>query len=76
MAKMRGAIVVNVERCKGCNLCVVACPFGVLALSKKHVNLKGYNYAEMVQDDKCTGCASCATVCPDGCISVYRKREE
>ena len=26
MAKIKGAIVVDTERCKGCNLCVVACP--------------------------------------------------
>ena len=26
MAKIKGAVVVNTERCKGCNLCVVACP--------------------------------------------------
>ena len=28
MAKIKGAVVVNTERCKGCNLCVVACPSG------------------------------------------------
>ncbi|MBR4805207.1 MAG: 4Fe-4S binding protein, partial [Bacteroidales bacterium] len=38
MAKMRGATVINTERCKGCGLCVVACPFQVLALSDKSVN--------------------------------------
>ena len=26
MAKFRGAIVVDNEKCKGCGLCVVACP--------------------------------------------------
>ncbi|MBR3399998.1 MAG: 4Fe-4S binding protein, partial [Prevotella sp.] len=28
MAKFRGAIVVNTDRCKGCALCAVACPKG------------------------------------------------
>ena len=32
MAKIKGAVVVNTERCKGCNLCVVACPSDVLEL--------------------------------------------
>ena len=32
MAKIKGAIVVDTERCKGCNLCVVACPLDVIAL--------------------------------------------
>lgn len=26
MANIKGAVVVNKERCKGCELCVVACP--------------------------------------------------
>jgi 2-oxoglutarate ferredoxin oxidoreductase subunit delta len=71
MAKIKGAIVVDTERCKGCNLCAVACPLDILALAKE-VNIKGYNYAKQVVDDKCTGCGSCAIVCPDGCISVYK----
>ena len=39
MAKIKGAIVVDTERCKGCNLCVVACPLDVIALNKE-VNMK------------------------------------
>ena len=41
MAKIKGAVVVNTERCKGCELCVVACPLKVLTMSKQ-VNSKGY----------------------------------
>ena len=66
MAKIKGAIVVDTERCKGCNLCVVACP----------LNVKGYNYAHQILEDTCNGCSSCATVCPDGCISVYKVKVE
>lgn len=75
MAKMKGAIVVNTDRCKGCSLCEKACPQGVIALANR-VNMHGYHYVEPVQADKCTGCTSCAVVCPDGCITVYRKRVE
>lgn len=71
MAKVRGAVVVNTERCKGCNLCVVACPTNVLALGKE-VNNKGYHYSYMKNADDCIGCASCGYVCPDGCITVYK----
>ena len=44
MAKIKGTVVVNVERCKGCELCVVACPTKALAMTKE-VNKKGYHYA-------------------------------
>lgn len=71
---MRGAIVVDKERCKGCNLCAVACPLKIIRLSKNAVNHKGYPYAEQVVEGMCTGCTCCAIVCPDGCISVYRVR--
>lgn len=71
---MRGAIVVDTERCKGCNLCVIACPLKIIRLSQKTVNRKGYPFAEQVVQGMCTGCTSCAIVCPDGCISVYRIR--
>lgn len=72
MAKIYGAVTVNTDRCKGCNLCVVACPLGVLALQAKEVNDRGYHFAYMAQTDKCIGCQSCALVCPDACIEVYR----
>lgn len=72
MGKIKGAIIVDRERCKGCNLCVVACPLQVLSLTTKEVNKKGYTFAQEVLEDTCIGCASCATVCPDGCISVYK----
>ena len=75
MAKMRGAIVVDIERCKGCNLCAIACPLKLVELSAT-VNHKGYNYAEHKDWEACNGCTSCAIVCPDGCITVYRKKEE
>ena len=68
----QGAIVIDTCRCKGCSLCVEACPLHILRLAPKRVNIKGYPYAEQVKVEQCTGCASCAIVCPDACISVYR----
>ena len=73
MAKVKGSIIVNTERCKGCDLCVVACPSDVLELSQE-VNSKGYNFALIINPDECTGCANCGYVCPDGCITVYRTK--
>ena len=76
MAKIHGAVDVNTERCKGCNLCVVACNFGVLDLQNKEVNNRGYHFAYMSAPEKCVGCQSCALVCPDACIEVYRVVEK
>jgi 2-oxoglutarate ferredoxin oxidoreductase subunit delta len=67
---IKGAIVFDVERCKGCGVCMPTCPNQVIAFSK-NVNSKGYNYAEAINDN-CIGCTSCAMVCPDGVITVYK----
>ena len=71
MAKIRGAVVVEKELCKGCSLCVVACPTKTLALARE-VNGKGYNFAYMENPDACIGCANCGMVCPDSVITVYK----
>ena len=73
MARAKGAIVVDIEKCKGCNLCVVNCPTNVIELTKE-VNGKGYHYAYMEHPDNCTGCQNCGIVCPDGVIEVYQVR--
>lgn len=72
MAKARGVVDIDSGRCKGCNLCVAACPTSVLALMQKDVNDRGYHYAYMADEASCIGCGSCALVCPDACIEVYR----
>lgn len=73
MGKIKGKIVVDIERCKGCSVCVVNCPLDVLALSDE-VNGKGYHFSVMKNPEECTGCASCAMVCPDSVITVYRQK--
>ncbi|HEY4799716.1 MAG TPA: ferredoxin family protein [Bacteroidia bacterium] len=70
MAKVQGAIVVNTERCKGCQVCIPACPQDVIGMSE-NVNGKGYHFAQS-KNDNCTGCINCGLVCPDGVITVYR----
>jgi 2-oxoglutarate ferredoxin oxidoreductase subunit delta len=75
MAKIKGAIVIDIERCKGCEICIGSCPTDVIRMEIR-VNGKGYHFAYMENPDSCTGCANCAVVCPDGVITVYRKKTE
>ena len=76
MAKIKGAVIIDTGRCKGCELCVIACPFDALALHPREVNDKGYHYVYMNNPDACTGCASCGWVCPDACLTIYKKKME
>ncbi len=73
MAKFKGVIVVDKERCKGCGICVESCPLKVISLARE-VNSKGYYFAELNSEDGCIGCASCAIICPDSCIVVYKQK--
>jgi 2-oxoglutarate ferredoxin oxidoreductase subunit delta len=68
----KGYIKVNDFYCKGCELCVAACPQQVLQLSPGRINSKGYHPAEM-SNSSCTGCGICATLCPEAAITVYRR---
>jgi 2-oxoglutarate ferredoxin oxidoreductase subunit delta len=69
---LKGRIVVNELFCKGCGLCVEACPKKVIQLTPERLNLKGYHPAEMISEG-CNGCGICAIVCPDAAITVYRE---
>lgn len=70
--KHLGAITIDTDRCKGCALCIEACPKHVIGFAERKVNAAGYPFATIIGED-CIGCASCGIVCPDGCITVYKK---
>ena len=72
----KGFIRINRTFCKGCGLCIAACPKGSIKISKG-LSMRGYHPAEYVesekgQDRRCTGCALCAIICPDVAIEVFR----
>ena len=70
---IRGTITVETEICKGCELCIGACPQESIQLSDR-INTIGYRYALLAKDN-CTGCVNCALVCPEGAITVYRQKK-
>lgn len=68
-AVTRGTVVINTEQCKGCELCIVACRPGVLAMSDE-VNEMGYRFPLL--SEGCTACRACRDVCPDFCFEVFK----
>ncbi len=72
MAK-KGRVVFNEERCKGCELCVEACPKKIVKISDK-INSQGYQPATVEEMEKCIACAMCARICPDLVIEVFEEK--
>ena len=66
----RGRIDISEDECKGCGLCVLACPPEVITLSDR-LNRRGYHAARYLGAG-CTGCGVCFYACPEpGAITVY-----
>ena len=60
----------NFERCKGCSLCIDACPKGILKMQSEKLNKSGYYTIECTDQDACTSCTLCAVMCPDCAIEI------
>ncbi len=65
-------LTINQERCKGCGLCVRACPKKLLVLSETTINRQGYHPVEITDMEACVACTSCALTCPDICIEIEK----
>ena len=66
-------LTIDENRCKGCGLCVRACPKKLLELAKHKLNEKGYHPAMMTDPEACVACASCARTCPDAVITIEKE---
>ncbi|MCL6614151.1 MAG: ferredoxin family protein [Firmicutes bacterium] len=67
-------LVIDEERCKGCELCLNFCPRGLLRLADR-LNGQGFKPAEISDQARCTSCALCARMCPETAIAVYREEK-
>jgi 2-oxoglutarate ferredoxin oxidoreductase subunit beta len=67
------SVLVAKDRCKGCGLCIHACPSHVLAMSHE-INARGYFFPLVEHPDDCNGCRHCVLVCPD--IAVQQVEAE
>jgi len=69
MAK-RGKVEIDRELCKGCFLCIRACPLKLLEADTT-LNASGSYPSKVVNPEKCIACGNCYEVCPDVCIRVF-----
>lgn len=67
MAKIK----IDKNKCKGCYLCILNCPKGLIEISGD-INIKGVKPVSF-KDGGCTGCGMCAMICPDCAIVVIKQ---
>ena len=65
----KGKPLINVERCKGCGLCIRVCPKKILEMSTE-ANGQGVSYPVCNDEASCIACTFCATMCPDCVIEI------
>jgi 2-oxoglutarate ferredoxin oxidoreductase subunit delta len=66
----RGKVLIDRELCKGCYLCIRACPAKVLE-EDTQPNTTGSYPSKAAHTETCIACGNCFEVCPDVCIEVY-----
>ena len=64
-------VTIDPNYCKGCGLCIEACPRKILKFSDQ-INAKGYHYSVCIDQDKCIACRFCYTTCPDVAITIEK----
>ena len=65
-------VTIRTDRCKGCLLCVDACPKKILEADKQKLNAQGYYSVHCTDEEKCIACAMCAVMCPDSAIKIEK----
>ncbi len=58
---------VNIQRCRGCGLCLDYCPANAISLNEKKAAIDGH---------RCIGCGECTVICPQGAIEIQWNEEQ
>ena len=65
---------VNRDNCKACDICVSACPSGVLGMKYDSTSTLGAMIS-IDHPEACIGCSECELSCPDFAIYVADKKQ-
>lgn len=71
-ATRKNRVIIDDEYCKGCGICVQACPQQILFQSNR-LNSYGYRVVEAADSSLCRGCLRCAFVCPDVVFTIVQE---
>jgi electron transfer flavoprotein alpha subunit len=58
-------VVVNIDKCKGCQECLSSCPFDAIVMQEDKAFINEY----------CQACMACLSVCPEGAIVEVEKEQ-
>ena len=61
LTRVDGVVKLEAEKCRGCRLCILVCPFGAISLWPGEKTVQ--------KCDLCGGDPLCAHSCPSGCLS-------
>jgi 2-oxoglutarate ferredoxin oxidoreductase subunit delta len=70
--KNKYKVKIDEKICKGCGLCIIACPRKILKASAKY-NSKGLHPVSIITGFACSGCGFCYIMCPDTAIEIIQE---
>lgn len=68
-APLNTPVWIDITKCKACDICVSACPAGVLSMRQDPTSTLG-SIIDIIAPDSCIGCTDCEIHCPDFAIYV------
>ncbi|MBU4198389.1 MAG: 4Fe-4S dicluster domain-containing protein [Verrucomicrobia bacterium] len=67
-------LTIDIDRCKGCELCIEVCPRHTLAMSAT-LNTSGVHFPQINPAHDCLGCRQCAILCPEAALEIEKITE-